>query len=367
MAAASPNSSARVWTPSEALARTAAVVEAELRDPIWLVGEVESVSSTGRHLYLTLRDAKAQIRVAALGLDAQRIRGRLQRDRATMERGTSVRLFGTLQLYPVRGQVELRATDVDTALSVGSAELDRRSLLKTIRDGGLAVHQQSLSLPPVPLRVAIITPDGLGWRDIEARLATSPWDWRIRHVVAPSEVPRAPALIARSLFEYSPLVDLVVLARGGGSGATAAYDSEAVAAAICQARCPVIVAVGHDDDRPVAEHVAWRRESTPTAAADALDRIMHQEWAALVDALAVVVDTAEVQRTSARAALDREWEELMAEQVRAMLETPVTSTLAVTGHDRMAVSTRRRDRRVLVLAGMVLVLVAIVVVLVVTR
>ena len=60
----------------------------------------------------------------------------------------------------------------------------------------------------------------------------------------------------------SPDIDVVVVTRGGGSASLDAYDERAVIVAVADCPRPVMVAVGHHSDRPLAEMVAWRR-ATP--------------------------------------------------------------------------------------------------------
>jgi exonuclease VII large subunit len=102
-------------------------------------------------------------------------------------------------------------------------------------------------------------------------------------------------------------VDVVVITRGGGSGVTAAYDSPSVALSVCQSSCPVIVAVGHASDTTVAEQVAWRRESTPTAAAVTLDRMLATQRDDLVKEMTAAIDYAEQLVRIASRELESQW------------------------------------------------------------
>jgi exonuclease VII large subunit len=172
---------------------------------------------------------------------------------------------------------------------------------------GPAGRQQEMGPPIAPLRVGVVTPGGQGWTDFEARLQMTPWAWDLRVLVTPSEGPRAAESIARAVRDHSGHADLVVVTRGGGSGVTAAYDTGVVPAAICQADCPVIVAVGHHDDFPVAETVAWRREATPTAAAVTLDRVLAAQRDDLARALASAVDDAQRHLAAVTRRLEDTW------------------------------------------------------------
>jgi hypothetical protein len=79
--------------------------------------------------------------------DAQTVRGRLARAGMALERGTAVRVYGHLQVYQARGLVELRAIDIDSAVTVRDAELERRRVLETIASLGLAEIQKAMPTP----------------------------------------------------------------------------------------------------------------------------------------------------------------------------------------------------------------------------
>jgi exonuclease VII large subunit len=210
-------------SPTEALTVVDSAIRTACPTPRWLAGEVEQVSGLGPHIYLTLADEKTHIRVAAIGLDAQRVKGRLARTGVVLERGAAVRVYGHLRLHPAKGLVELRAIDIDTAVAVGAAELERRRVLEMIRRLGLGERQRAMGTPIAPRRVGVITPAGHRWADFEARLQMTPWAWDLRVLIAPREGPHAPESIARAVREHSSQVDELVVTRGGGAGVTAAY------------------------------------------------------------------------------------------------------------------------------------------------
>jgi exodeoxyribonuclease VII large subunit len=324
-----PQSTA-LWSPSDALGAVDAAVRVAWPHPIWLAGEIVQVNASGRHIYMTLSDERTEVRVAAIGLDAQRVRGRLARAGLVLDRGASVRVYGHLQTYPTRGLVELRAIDIDTVVAVGEAELERRRVVLTIAGLGLADAQHAMPTPVAPLRVGVVTPLGQGWEDFEARLAMTPWAWDIRVLITPSEGAAAPEVVARAIRAHSPEVDLLVITRGGGPAATAAYDAAVVATAVCQAACPVIVAVGHNADSPVAEKVAWRHEATPTAAAVTLDRILAAQRDALAANLAAAVTGAEQFLAEQTRQLEETWNECRVDLERLAARQPTSPWSAPT-------------------------------------
>jgi exodeoxyribonuclease VII large subunit len=109
-----------------------------------------------------------------------------------------------------------------------------------------------------------------------------PWAWRVQIVTVASEGPNAPSQIARAVTALGG-VDLVVVTRGGGSGVTAAYDTYAVAAAVCACPAPVIVAVGHSSDASVADACARWAVATSTAAGELCAHLVQRADTAIVD------------------------------------------------------------------------------------
>ena len=184
-----PNRSGR--RPMQLLASIEAAVAAAWPHPVWLTGEIDQVNTSGRHVHLTLIDENSRLRVAAIGLDAQRVKGRLARAGLVLERGASIRVYGKVHIYPLRGDIELRAIDIDPAMGVGDAEAQRRRTLEVIAKLGLAERQRGMPTPVAPLRVGVVTPGGQGWEDFEARMRMTPWAWDLRVLLTPSEGPRA--------------------------------------------------------------------------------------------------------------------------------------------------------------------------------
>lgn len=233
---------------------------------VLVVGEISDFTrSAAGHVYFTLNDEReqAQLRLVMFASDARRTRAKL-------EDGARVRMRGRLTLYEPRGTFQMIAR---TALPAGEGDLlaQFRKLLEKLEAEGLTAHERKRPLPQLPRCVGVVTSEhGAALHDI-IRVATRRCPVRI--VIAPCLVqgPEAPASIARALraLQNVPDLDVVILARGGGSAEDLwAFNSEGVVRTIAACRVPVVTGVGHEVDVTLADMVADLRAATPSQAAE---------------------------------------------------------------------------------------------------
>lgn len=255
----------------DALALAAGALAEALPGELWVTGEVASLTrSRAGHLYLTLAEDGARLTGAVLGRDVFRVTAKLRGAGIELAAGMALRCRGQLALYAGRGEVQLRIVDVDPRVSVGAHELARRATRARLAKEGLDRAQAGRHLDGPPHRVGVVAPDGAGLTDLATLVAASAWAIELRVVQAPAEGEDAPAKIAAAIGVAATGADLVILARGGGAAIALPYDSEVVARAIATAPVPVVTALGHAQDRSLADELAWRSVPTPTAAAHLL-------------------------------------------------------------------------------------------------
>jgi exodeoxyribonuclease VII large subunit len=178
-------------------------------------------------------------------------------------------------VHPPTGQYQLVMTGIDPVFTVGRLAANRDRLLRTLADEGLLGANGALELAPVPLRVGLITSEGsAAYHDFVDELLRSPHAWRVGVVDVAVQSAGAAQRIKWALGRLAQLdVDVVVIARGGGSRADLApFDTELVARAIAGIGVPVLTGVGHEVDRSVADEVAHTACKTPTACAQLLVR-----------------------------------------------------------------------------------------------
>lgn len=184
--------------------------------------------------------------------------------------GDKVHVYGRPELYEARGVFQLRALSLEP-LGLGAALVRIERLRKALAAEGLFAGERKRGLPLLPRRIGLLTGnEAAAKRDfltaVSARFPAA------RVLVAETLVQgvKAPAAIAGTLAALvtEPEVDVVVVARGGGSFEDLLpFSDERVVRAVAACPVPVVSAVGHEQDTPLCDLAADARASTPTAAA----------------------------------------------------------------------------------------------------
>ncbi len=252
---------------SQLLAQARSLVEESLGS-VWVEGEISNFRpSSAGHLYFTLKEDSAQLSVVLFRRQALLLRFR-------PEDGQAVRIRGTLSVYEQRGQLQLVAETMEP-VGVGSLQLAFEQLRERLRAEGLFDTERKRPLPQFPRTVAVITsPTGAVIRDFlqivrrrYAALHVLVVPVAVQGDSAAAEIETALRRLAEPALPAP--VDLIVLARGGGSlEDLAAFNSERVARAIAASPLPVVSAIGHETDFTIADFVADLRAPTPSAAAE---------------------------------------------------------------------------------------------------
>jgi exodeoxyribonuclease VII large subunit len=266
----------RIWPVSELVAQVRAFVERVYAD-VWVEGEISNCrSAPSGHVYFTLKDAEAQLPVVLFRREALLLRFR-------PEDGLHVLVRGRVSVYEQRGQMQLVA-EIMEPVGAGSLQLAFEQLRERLKAEGLFDAARKRPLPAFPRTAAIVTsPTGAVIRDflsIVARrhsgLNVLLYPVSVQGESAPAEIEAALADLNATTRERADLVDVIVLARGGGSlEDLAAFNSERVARAIASSRLPVVSAVGHETDFTIADFAADLRAPTPSAAAELITEAQH--------------------------------------------------------------------------------------------
>jgi len=252
----------------------------EVLQDLWVRGEISNFSQPrSGHLYFTLKDPESAMRCVMWKPSAMRLR-------FTPKDGMLVEAHGAMSIYPAQGQVQLY---VDAMRPAGEGALYQEflRLRAQLEAEGLFDPSHKRPLPRLPKHIGVITSaTGAALHDIlqtlNRRLPT------LHVTVAPTPVQgvEAPAGIIAALQRLNALpdLDLIILARGGGSIEDLwAFNDEGVARAIFASRYPVISGVGHETDFTIADFVADLRAPTPTGAAELATQSAEAQLAELIN------------------------------------------------------------------------------------
>jgi exodeoxyribonuclease VII large subunit len=234
---------------------------------VWIEGEISNLAApSSGHLYFTLKDEEAQIRCALF-------RNRRLRLRCTVENGIAVHLRGQVSLYEARGEFQLIVDYVEPA---GEGILRRKfeELKQRLEREGLFDLSLKQSIRRIPRCIGVITsPTGAAIRDIVSTLKRRyPVANVLIYPVAVQGVQAVPQIVqALTQANHSPLCDVLILSRGGGSLEDLwAFNEEAVVRAIHASQIPIVAGIGHEVDVTLSDLAADFRAGTPTAAAESV-------------------------------------------------------------------------------------------------
>ena len=253
-----------VYTVSELTAAVARRLEKEFFQ-VWLEGEISNARpAASGHLYFTLKDDAAQIK-------AVMFRGNLRLLRFKPADGQHVIARGQLEVYEARGEMQIVCQHLEPR-GLGALQLAFEQLKRRLEAEGLFAAARKRPLPLLPRTIGIVTSlEGAAVRDI-VRVVTNRHAG-LRLLIRPCRVQGEGACdeVARAIRDVSrhPGVDVVIVARGGGSLEDLwAFNEEAVARAIAASPVPVVSGVGHEIDTTIADFAADVRAATPSNAAE---------------------------------------------------------------------------------------------------
>jgi len=233
---------------------------------VWVEGEVTELRRHERwaSVFFTLKDPSDG---SSIGVTMPR--GKFDGLRLALADGERVHVFGRPELFELRGDFRLRALSIER-FGVGAHLAALERLKVTLAAEGLFAAERKRALPLLPRRIGLVTGnDAAAKRDV---LTTIQSRFPAANVlVAETYVqgPRAALEIVaalRALCEQ-PEVDVIVLARGGGSFEDLLpFSDERLVRAVAACPVPVVSAVGHEQDTPLCDLAADVRASTPTMA-----------------------------------------------------------------------------------------------------
>lgn len=253
---------------------------------LWVEGQISEMKykPTWALSYLTLRDTQDEV---SMELTCES--SLLARLPTPIRQGDRVLIHGKPNFYTARGSFSFRIDDIR---HVGIGELLARieQLRQKLNQEGLFAPERKLPLPYLPNRIGLITGrESAAQRDVVS-VAKDRWpEVKFRIInTATQGVNTVPEVIrALQALDADPEVDVIIIARGGGSVEDLLpFSEEELQRAVAGARTPVVSAIGHEPDNPILDNVADLRAATPTDAAKRVVPDAAQERARLAESKA---------------------------------------------------------------------------------
>ena len=254
----------KIYTVAELSFAVKDLLESSFPD-VWVTGEVSNFrAAPSGHYYFTLKDNSAQLRAVCFRNQARYLKFKPQDGLAVIARGR-------LSVYEARGEYQLYVEYLEPA-GLGALQLAFEQLKKKLAAEGLFEAARKKPLPVLPRAIGIVTsPSGAAVRDILRVIKRRFPNMTVFLYPATVQGSGAAAEIVEGIeyFNQHPIVDVMIVGRGGGSLEDLwPFNEEIVARAIAASKIPVISAVGHETDFTISDFVADLRAPTPSAAAE---------------------------------------------------------------------------------------------------
>ena len=234
---------------------------------VWVEGQITQLTARpGQNTcFLVLRDPAAE-----MSLQVACARSLLDAVNPPPTEGSRVVVWARPEFRPQRGTLSLTAFDI-RPIGVGALLARLEQLRQTLAAEGLFAADRKRPLPFLPDTVGLVTGRAsAAERDVvdNARRRWPAVRFRIDNVAVQGPYAVTEVIAALQRLDADPDVDVIVVARGGGSVEDLLpFSDEALVRAVAECRTPVVTAVGHETDVPIVDHAADRRASTPTDAA----------------------------------------------------------------------------------------------------
>jgi exodeoxyribonuclease VII large subunit len=236
-----------------------------LYSDLWLEGEISDLSQSSKgHIYFSLRDTDGLLRCVMF---RRQVMQTPRRPRV----GDQVAVHGGLSIYPNSGSLQLIA-DLVTTAGQGAAALELEYLRQRLEQEGIFDASRKRTLPAWPRAIGVVTSrSGAAWQDIQSVVARRYplTQLLLAHAQVQGQGAVESIVTAIELLQFVETVDVIIVARGGGSSDDlSAFNDEAVVRAVFASHVPVVTGVGHATDQTLVEGAADVCAPTPSAAAE---------------------------------------------------------------------------------------------------
>ena len=232
---------------------------------VWVEGQIAELTKRGAVAFLTLRDP-----VAAVSVRVICPRDVLEAADPPPAEGARVVVWAKPDFNTARGSFSLAALEI-RAVGIGELLARLERLRRSLAAEGLFAAERKRPLPFLPGCIGLICGrDSAAQRDVE-RNAARRWPavrFRVEQVAVQGSFAVEEVVDALHRLDADPAVDVIIIARGGGSiEDLLPFSDETLLRAVAACRTPVVSAIGHEQDTPLLDLVADARASTPTDAA----------------------------------------------------------------------------------------------------
>ncbi|MGJ3507543.1 exodeoxyribonuclease VII large subunit [Enemella sp. A6] len=304
---------------------------------VWVTGQVVELNRRSGTVFLVLRDTDAAISVSVS-------MSPVVLDRAgPVAEGATVVARVKPQYWKKSGRLSFECSDLRPT-GEGRLLAQLEHLKRTLQAEGLFDPIHRKPLPFLPRRVGVITgANTAAERDVLEHLQRR-WpavQIELQHTLVQGTQAAEQVMDALARLDGHPEVDVIIIARGGGSVEDLMpFNNEGLVRAVAACRTPVVSAIGHETDTPIIDLVADLRASTPTDAAKRVVPDVAEEQQRVTEALTRV-------RQALRLRLDRERQSLNDLCHRPVLRDPSATLVVhreqlVTAHERLQLAISRR-------------------------
>ncbi|HVK24872.1 MAG TPA: exodeoxyribonuclease VII large subunit [Actinokineospora sp.] len=233
---------------------------------VWVEGQLTQISArpgTGT-AFLTLRDPAADVSMTVTCPT-----GMLRQHEPPLTDGTRVVVHAKPTYFMNRGTISLRADEI-RAVGIGELLARIERLRRLLTAEGLFDPRRKRRPPFLPKKIGLITGRASAAEHDVLVNAKARWpavDFRVENVATQGALAVPQIIDALSALDRDADVEVIVIARGGGSVEDLLpFSDEALCRAVSDCKTPVVSAIGHEQDTPLLDHVADVRCSTPTDA-----------------------------------------------------------------------------------------------------
>jgi exodeoxyribonuclease VII large subunit len=281
---------------------------------IWVEGQIAELTRRGGTAFLTLRDP-----VAAVSVRVICARTVLDASDPPPAEGARVLVWAKPDFNANKGSFSLSAVEI-RAVGIGELLARLERLRRTLAAEGLFAAERKRPLPFLPGQIGLICGrDSAAERDV-LRNAARRWPavrFRVEQVAVQGGYAVAEVIDSLQRLDADPAVEVIIIARGGGSiEDLLPFSDESLVRAVAACQTPVVSAIGHEQDAPLLDYVADVRASTPT---DAARRVVPD----VAEQLALIAQLRGRARRCVAGRLDRESSWLAGLRSRPVLASPV--------------------------------------------